>query len=145
MRRRFSSSNAILWHLASKTGQFLGEGRELLRVMQWLFVQGASVAPLLSNYHSLRHCVADPPAAGLAHYRAETERVLVALEATLTGQRYFVGQYSAADIAFVPHLRRELDEAEHTGRFPALRAWLGRCLARPAVVKGLSVPIVAAG
>jgi GST-like protein len=138
-------SNAILWHLASKTGQFLGEGRESLRVMQWLFVQGASVAPPLGNYHTLRHRVADPPAAGLAHHRAETERMLAALESALTGRRYFAGQYSVADIAFVPQLRGELEEAEHEGRFPSLRAWLARCLARPAVAKGLSVPIVAAG
>lgn len=138
-------SNAILWHLASKTAQFLGEGRESLRVMQWLFVQGASVAHPLRNYDMLRHHVADPPAGGLAHHRAETERVLAALEASLTGRRYFVGQYSVADIAFVPQLRRELAEAEHAGRFPALRDWLERCLARPAVAKGLSVPIVAAG
>ena len=138
-------SNAILWHLASKTGQFLGEGRESLQVMQWLFVQGASVAHPLGNYSRLRHHVADPPAAGLAHHRAETERLLAVLEVALTGRHYFAGQYSVADIAFVPLLRRELAEAEHAGRFPALRAWLERCLARPAVAKGLSLPITAAG
>jgi GST-like protein len=137
-------SNAILWHLASKTGQLLGEGRESLRVMQWLFVQGASASHPLSNYRVLRRQDA-PPAAELARHRAEALRVLEALEASLAGRRYFAGQYSVADIAFVPQLRRELGEAEHEGKFPALRAWLERCLARPAVAKGLGMAIEGAG
>jgi GST-like protein len=138
-------SNAILWHLATRTGQFLGEGQESLRVMQWLFVQGGSVAHPLGNYNILRNQIADPERIELARHRAEAEHVLTALEGVLTGQRYFAGQYSVADIAFLPQLRRELGEAEHEGRFPALRAWLERCLARPAVAKGLGLPIVAAG
>lgn len=138
-------SNAILWHLATRTGQFLGEGRESLRVMQFLFVQGASVAPPLGNYNLLRNRTADPPPGELARHRAETVRVLAALEASLAGRRYFAGQYSVADIAFVPLLRRELGEAEHAGAYPALRAWLERCLARPAVAKGLSLPIETGG
>jgi len=136
-------SNAILWHLATKTGQFIGEGQESLQVMQWLFVQGGSVAHRLGAYNLLRGRLADPQAPELVRHRAEAGRVLEVVEALLTGRRYFAGQYSVADIAFLPQLRREMAEAEHTGRFPALRAWLERCMARPAVAKGFTLPIVA--
>ena len=136
-------SNAILWHLATKTGQFIGEGQESLQVMQWLFVQGGSVAHRLGTYNLLRGRLADPQAPELVRHRAEAGCVLEVVEALLTGRRYFAGQYSVADIAFLPQLRREMAEAEHTGCFPALRAWLERCMARPAVAKGFTLPIVA--
>jgi GST-like protein len=135
-----SESNAILWHLGSLTGQLMGDGLESLRVMQWLFVQGATTAPPLSEYWLLRQ-MQDPPPSELARQRDNAERVLAALETALTGSRYFAGHFSIADIAFVPQLKRELAEAEHAGRWPALRAWLDRCLARPSVVKGLTMKV----
>ena len=111
-------SNAILWHLATKTGQFIGEGQESLQVMQWLFVQGGSVAHRLGAYSLQRSQVADPDRPELGRARAEAGRVLEVLEALLAGRRYFAGQYSVADIAFLPQLRREMEQVEHAGRFP---------------------------
>jgi GST-like protein len=130
-------SNAILWHLATKTGQLLGEGRDSVRVMQWLFVQAAAADPALGHYFRLRHRIADPSPGELARQRGEALRVLTVLDGHLATSRYFAGSFSIADIAFIPQLRRELAEPEHAGAWPALRTWQERCLARPSVEKAL--------
>jgi GSH-dependent disulfide-bond oxidoreductase len=134
-------SNAILWHLATLTGRLLGEGRDSLRVMQFLFMQSASVVHPLGNWWRLRHRTEKPDPGELAYHEAEGIRVLTALEAVMTGAKYFAGSFSIADIAFIPQLKREMDAPEHAGQWPALRAWLDRCLARPAVEKGLTMRV----
>ncbi len=105
-------SNPILWRSASKTGQFQDEGRWSMRVMQCLFVQSAKVAHPPRNHVPLRHRAANPP---VTDWRT-TERVLVALETSLTGG-HFAGSYSVPDVAFVPPFRREFGEAEYGGCF----------------------------
>ena len=134
-------SSAILWHLAHKTRRLLGDLARPHQLMQALFLQAATVQPPLSHYWHLKHRLPERPPSELARHRAEVLHVLAALETLLNAREYFAGSYSVADILMLPHIHRELAEPEHDHAYPALRAWLARLEARPAVRKGLTLEI----
>ena len=54
-----TESNAILFHLATKTGRLLGVGADYLRVVEWLFWQASNCGPSLSTYWRLKHRTPD--------------------------------------------------------------------------------------
>ncbi len=134
-------SNAILWYLGNKTGRLLGEGDRVSKVMQWLFFEAATAGPPLVNRWRLRHRLPEKPPSEVERHRGDSERALAMIEETLAESRYFAGAYSIADIAFVGLLKQELAEPEQEGNYPAIRAWLERCEARPSVQKGLACRI----
>lgn len=136
-----TESNAILFHLATKTGRLLGVGTTYLRVVEWLFWQASNCGPALSNCWRLKQAGAAAPAGELARWRDETERCLTMLESTLAASKYLTDAFSVADIAMLPHVRREIGDAGNADKWPSIRAWLERCEARPSVAKGLAVEI----
>jgi GST-like protein len=78
-------------------------------------------------------------------FRAESERLLRVLDTALEGREWIAGDYSIADIAIAPWVRNLRDhyKAGEITRLPEranVLAYLDRFLARPAVVKGLTVP-----
>jgi len=82
----------------------------------------------------------------LERYRAETQRLLGVLETRLDGHPWIMGDdYTIADISLLGWVRnligfygaRELVSFDDLERLPA---WLDRCLARPAVQRGLDIP-----
>ncbi len=136
-----TESNAILFHLATTTGRLLGMGTTYLRVIEWLFWQASNCGPALSNYWRLKQGGAEAPAGELARWRDETQRCLTVMESALGDSKYLTADFSIADIAMLPHVRREVGDAENAEKWPAIRAWLERCEARPSVAKGLTVEI----
>ena len=70
----------------------------------------------------------------LRRYQGELQRVLARLDAMLEHREYLVGEFSLADIAFVPRvlilsqLGVEIDAARHN-----LGAWLARLRERPSI------------
>jgi glutathione S-transferase len=59
---------------------------------------------------------------------------LTALELEMAGREYFIGDYSLADITFIPFfIRRQRYRFEIDHRLPNLKRWMDRVLARPAV------------
>ena len=77
---------------------------------------------------------------------AESKRLLGVLETRLDGRDWIMGPtYSIADIALIGWMRNlvgfygagELVQVDSHAR---VGAWLQRCLARPAVQRGLEIP-----
>lgn len=142
-------SGAILIYLADKTGKLMpADPAARYETIQWLFFQMANIGPMfgqLGYFHKFagREIEDKRP---LARYRDETKRLLAVLESRLMRREWLMGSaYTVADIAHLGWVRnligyynaRELVEFD---TLTAVPAWLERCLARPAVQRGLAVP-----
>jgi GST-like protein len=142
-------SGAILQYLAEKSGQFLPiDPARRWQTIQWLHFQMGGVGPMfgqLGFFHKFagREYEDKRP---LQRYVAESKRLLGVLEARLEGRSWMMGEdYTIADIALVGWVRNLIGfyEAREIVQYDVLKsvpAWLERCLARPAVQRGLGIP-----
>lgn len=142
-------SGAILLYLAEKTGKFLPtDPSARIETIQWVFFQMAAIGPMfgqLGFFHKF---------AGKDYedkrprdrYVAESRRLLGVLEGRLADRRFIMGDdYTIADIAMIGWVRNligfyEAGELVDYASLRAVPAWLERCLARPAVQRGLEIP-----
>jgi GSH-dependent disulfide-bond oxidoreductase len=142
-------SGAILLYLAEKTGKLLPADPALrYQTIQWVFFQVGGVGPMfgqLGFFHKF---------AGKDYedkrprdrYVAESKRLLGVLEARLDGRAFMMGaDFTIADIALLGMVRNLIGfyDAGALVDYPSLKhvpAWLERCLARPAVQRGLQIP-----
>lgn len=143
-------SGAILLYLAEKSGRFLSSDPSLRwETIQWLFLQMAAIGPMfgqLGFFHKFagREIEDKRP---LHRYVAETKRLLGVLDGRLAQRTWLMGDgYSIADIATIGWVRNlitfyEARELVDFDRFAHVAAWLERGLARPAVRRGLDVPV----
>jgi GST-like protein len=142
-------SGAILLYLAEKTGKLLPAGAKArYETIEWVFFQMASVGPMFGQvgyfYKFAGKEIADKRP--LERYQTETKRLLGVLETRLAARRWIMGDdYTIADISLLGWVRNlvgfygagELVEFDKLSHVPA---WLERCLARPAVQRGLEIP-----
>lgn len=142
-------SGAILLYLAEKTGQLLPDNpARRYETIQWVFFQMANIGPIFGQvgfFHKFagREYEDKRP---LKRYADETKRLLGVLETRLERRDWIMGgDYTIADISTLGWVRNligfyeardlvEFDRLEHVA------AWLERCLARPAVQRGLHIP-----
>jgi GST-like protein len=142
-------SGAILLYLAEKTGKFLpSDAAGRYETIQWVFFQMAFVGPMfgqLGFFHKFagREIEDKRP---LERYRVESKRLLGVLETRLEGRDWIMGDtYTIADIALLGWVRNLVGfygagELVDYASFKRVPAWLERCLARPAVQRGLEIP-----
>ena len=142
-------SGAILEYLADKSGKFLpADPARRWQTIQWLHFQMGGVGPMfgqLGFFHKFagREYEDKRP---LQHYANESKRLLGVLEARLEGRTWMMGEeYTIADIALMGWVRNLIGfyGAAEIVQYDTLRsvpAWLERCLARPAVQRGLNIP-----
>ena len=143
-------SGAILIYLAEKTGKLIpADPAARDETLAWVMFQMGGIGPMFGQFGHFYKFAADKVANNaypMERYRDESKRLLSVLEERLKGRQFLMGDdYTIADIATFPWVRgadvfyggREvLDYAS----FPAVMAWLERCLARPAAQKGLEIP-----
>ena len=135
-------SGAILVYLAEKTGKLIpADPAARYETLAWVMFQMGGIGPMFGQFGHFYKFAADKVANNaypMERYRDESKRLLSVLEDRLAGRQFLMGDdYTIADIATFPWVRgadvfyggREvLDYAS----FPAVMAWLERCLARPA-------------
>jgi len=142
-------SGAILIYLAEKSGMLLPT-RPTARyeTLQWLFLQVGGVGPTfgqLAYYHKFAGRELDDKRP-FERYRAETQRLLGVLEGRLEGREWIMGdELTIADISLIGWIRNltaKLDAGPlvHYEELKNVPAWVERCLARPAVQRGLNIP-----
>ena len=143
-------SGAILIYLAEKTGLLMPEhpaGR--YECIQWLMFQIGGIGPMfgqLGHFHKFAADKVRNNSYPVERYAAESRRLLAVLDQRLAGRRYIMGdELGIADIASFPWVRslRDFYEAGDLvglADFGRVTDWLERCLARPAVQRGLRVP-----
>ncbi len=138
-------SGAILQYLARKTGQFYGTTeRQSLEIDQWLMWQMGGLGPMAGQaHHFLKYAPQmDPPQVlpyAQDRYRAEVTRLYSVLDKQLAGRDYVCDDYSIADMAIWPWAQSWKGQEQDISGMPNLAAWLDRCGARAAVIKGKAV------
>jgi GST-like protein len=143
-------SGAILIYLADKTGKLLpADPARRYQAIQWLMWQMGGLGPMfgqLGFFHKF---------AGKDYedkrprdrYVAESKRLLVVLNQHLAGRTWLMGDdYTVADIAIFPWVRNlvgfyEAGDLVGFADFPEVARVLAAFVARPAVVRGLAVPV----
>jgi glutathione S-transferase len=126
-----AQSNAILIHLARRTGR-LGGASELDQVTQWLFWEANRIGFSVAN---LRHSLTfakDAPYELVAWLRSRALQDLATLDRALAAKDFLLGPtFSVADIACCAYLfwpdQARLDLAE----WSSVTAWLDRIRALP--------------
>ncbi|MGU9963742.1 MAG: glutathione S-transferase N-terminal domain-containing protein [Candidatus Halichondribacter symbioticus] len=138
-------SGAILQYLARKTDQFYGSTvRQSLEIDQWLMWQMGGLGPMAGQaHHFLKYAPQmDPPQVlpyAQDRYRAEVTRLYSVLDKQLAGRDYVCDDYSIADMAIWPWAQSWQGQEQDISGMPNLAAWLDRCGARAAVIKGKAV------
>lgn len=143
--RTVFESGAILHYLAERSGKFLPRAeRERTNTLAWTMFQAAHVGPTLGQLWNYKVFVPDKIPLVIARFEAEAQRVFRVLDTQLSRHDHLAGEpYGIADIMTWPWIRVavqvlgiDLSEAEY------LTEWYARVGRRPAVARGLLVPVL---
>ena len=135
-------SGAILVYLAEKAGRFLpADARARSRVMQWLMFQMAGIGPMQGQANVFFRYAPQKIPYAIERYQAETLRLYQVLERQLDGRKYLVDEVSIADFAVFPWVRSHEWAGVSIESLPNIRRWLDTMASRPAVGRGLAVPV----
>lgn len=133
-----SESMACTLHLARRYGQPLGpaDAAEDALMMQWSFFAVAAIEPdalTLLFLHGSGRAASGAEAAAIATAAERLMRPLAVIEDHLAARGQMVGgRFTVADINTAEVLRYAQGHAPLMQGFPAIRAWLADCQARPA-------------
>ena len=134
-------SGAILVYLAGKTGRFLPEDvTAKYDALQWLMFQMASVGPMLGQAHHFLRFAPEKLPYAIKRYSQEARRIYGVLNSRLESREFICGDYSIADIATWPWIRRHDYQEIDLADFPNVKRWFAAIEARPAVQRGVKVP-----
>jgi glutathione S-transferase len=132
--RPLAESNAILCYFGEGTPFVPRDAYEHAQMLQWMFFEQYDHEPAIAVvrfwlvYSGRPEAFADR----LEERRAAGYRALEAMERHLSGREWLVGHaYSLADIALYAYTHVAHEGGFELGRFPAVRAWLGRVAAVP--------------
>ncbi|KAI2628286.1 glutathione S-transferase [Xylaria nigripes] len=112
----------------------------------WMAWQHGGLGPMQGQANHFALYAKEKIPYGIQRYVGETERLYGVLDARLADRDYLVGgKYSIADISLLGWVNgaRYLG-LDIEGQFPNVYRWLQRCLARPAVKRGFSIPALSA-
>ncbi|MEN9397769.1 MAG: hypothetical protein RLZ81_2299 [Pseudomonadota bacterium] len=142
-------SGAILLYLADKTGQLIPQdAARRFETIQWLMWQMGGVGPMFGQvgfFHKFAGKAFEDKRP-LERYVAEAQRLLAVLNQRLATRPWVMGEdYTIADIAIFPWVRNligfyEAGDLVGIQNFPHVTRALAAFVARPAVVRGLTIP-----
>ncbi len=138
-------SGAILIYLAERADRFLPRAPSArMATLEWLMWQMGGFGPMLGQAHHFVHFNPDKSAYARERYAAEAQRLYGVLDRRLAEHAYVSGgDYNIADIAIWPWVARFEWQAVSLFDFPHVLRWYRDIAARPAVVRGYSVPSAA--
>ena len=134
-------SGAILIYLAEKTGQLLPEQPEKRSVvLQWLMFQMGGIGPMQGQAHVFYRYAPEKIEYAINRYQKETLRLYQVLDDQLKNKEYLTDDFSIADIATWPWVRRHQWAGVEIEKLYNLRRWMENLENRPAFQKGIEVP-----
>ena len=142
-------SGAILIYLAEKSGRFmLGDPAGRYQTIQWLMFQMGGIGPMFGQVGFFNKFAGKDyeDKRPLDRYVQESKRLLHVLDRQLVERAWIMGSdYTIADIATFPWINNLIGfygagELVGIADFPHVTRTLEAFLARPAVVRGLSIP-----
>jgi GST-like protein len=134
-------SGAILVYLAEKTGRFLPtEARARHTVLQWLMFQMGGIGPMLGQAHHFRIYAKEKIPYAIDRYTNEATRLYHVVDRRLETSEWIGGpDYTIADMAVWPWLRRYERQGQKLEDYPSLERWWHEMAERPAVGRALTV------
>ena len=134
-------SGAILIYLAEKTGLLLPEQPEKQSVvLQWLMFQMGGIGPMQGQAHVFYRYAPEKIEYAIKRYQKETFRLYQVLDDQLKENEYLADDFSIADIATWPWVRRHRWAGVEIEKLFNLRRWMENLENRPAFQKGIEVP-----
>ena len=134
-------SGAILIYLAEKTRQLLPEQPEKRSVvLQWLMFQMGGIGPMQGQAHVFYRYAPEKIEYAINRYQKETFRLYQVLDDQLKENEYLADDFSIADIATWPWVRRHQWAGVEIEKLYNLRRWVENLENRPAFQKGIEVP-----
>ena len=134
-------SGAILIYLAEQTGKLLpdhSEKRSL--VIQWLMFQMGGIGPMQGQAHVFYRYTPEKIEYAINRYQKETLRLYKVLDNQLKEKEYLADDFSIADIATWPWVRRHRWAGVEIEKLSNLQRWMENLENRPAFQKGIEVP-----
>ncbi|HKT54115.1 MAG TPA: glutathione S-transferase N-terminal domain-containing protein [Caulobacteraceae bacterium] len=142
-------SGAILLYLSDKTGKLIPADPALrYETIAWVFFQVGGIGAMFGQvgffYKFAGKDIEDKRP--LQRYADEAKRLLGVIETRLDGRDWIMGDaYTIADISMLGWVRGLVGfygagDLVGYDKLKAVPAWLDRCLARPAVQRGLEIP-----
>ena len=132
-------TGAILLYLSEKTDLFTpSDPVARATCWQWLMFQVSGVGPMFGQQAHFTHYAKDQHDYAIARYSREVDRLMMVLNKRLGEAEWLAGDdYSIADMATLPYLRRQfIEKAE---QFPNVERWGKAMMERPAVAEGMTL------
>ena len=134
-------SGAILIYLAEKTGKFLpSDSSSRSLVFQWLMFQMGAIGPMQGQAHVFVRYAPKKIKYAIERYQKETFRLYRVLNEQLKKFEYLAGDFSIADIATWPWIKRHHWAGIKINTLPHLIRWMQALSNREAFKKGIEVP-----
>lgn len=137
-----TESDAILLYLADKAGRLVpASGKERIRAMELLFLQASLQGPMFGQRMHFSVFSAETVPYGIHRYEEQGEIIDRLVDHLLSGHHYFLGaEYSIVDIAFYGWYFASKSAGFEFDQHANLKTWFERVSARPAVVRGVTIP-----
>ena len=142
-------SGAILEYLAAKTGKLIpADAARRWETIAWVYFQMGGIGPFFGQV-GFFHKFAGKDFEDKRprdRYVNESKRLLGVLETRLNGRQWIMDdEFTIADVSMIGWVRSLVGfygagELVAYDTFKHVPAWLERCLARPAVDRGLNIP-----
>ena len=134
-------SGAIMLYLADKYKKLIPQdlvGR--VKCIEWLMFQMAGIGPMQGQANVFGRYFDEKIPSAISRYRNECRRLYSVLDNHLDGREWICDEYSIADIANWSWVRiYKWSEVDISG-LDNLRLWMDRMKARPACIKGVTIP-----
>lgn len=136
-------SGAIMIYLAEKTGLLMpADSKGLSNVIQWLMFQMAGVGPMMGQANVFYRYFPEKIQPAIDRYQNEGRRLFEVLNTHLEHNEWLANnQFSIADIANWCWLRTHRWSGIDTDGLSHLHRWMGQLAERPALEKGIAVPV----
>ncbi len=135
-------SGAIMIYLAEKTGRLMpSDPKGRSRVIQWLMFQMGGIGPMMGQANVFFRYFPEKIPAAISRYQNESRRLFEVLDRRLGESEWLAGNYSIADIANWCWVRTYKWSGVSIDGLAHLKRWLHAIRARPAVERGIEVPV----
>ncbi|KAH6679982.1 glutathione S-transferase II [Plectosphaerella plurivora] len=135
LTRRYDTENRISFAITDD---------DYTRAESWVGWQHGGIGPMQGQAGHFLYAAKDGAPWGIYRYIGETQRLWGILDKALADRDYLVGpargRFSIADISLIGWVQAVPMIGIDIYKYPAIKAWLDRCLARPAVQRGITVP-----
>jgi GST-like protein len=137
-----TESDAILLHLADKAGRLVpSTGKARTRAIELLFLQASLQGPMFGQRMHFSLFSPEVVPYGIRRYEEQGELVDDLVDKLLSGRDYFLGsEYSIVDIAFFSWYFASRAAGFESDGHANLNDWFERVRARPAVIRGVTIP-----